>query len=174
MRCHGSAATSGTPADAEIIHSHDVEVHDGLALEFLFRIQKGERAVTGFREEFHPLGGDELLERLQHVRPAFTELPAHRACHSERHLQKPVLSSIRSRSPPGVEVTLSPEEIPPSHGDIFVIGGVEIWRVPSQRIDEWIVSHDHATFEGDTHLTEIEQDFPMIEKAEDGNFLLSH
>ena len=73
-----------------------------------------------------------------------------------------VLSRDRSWSHPGVEVIHSPEEIPGSDENVFVIGGAEIYKVLAGRIDEWIVSHVHSAQEGDTHLAEFEQDFPMV------------
>jgi dihydrofolate reductase len=48
-----------------------------------------------------------------------------------------------------------------------VIGGAEIYTALSGRIDEWLVSHVHATHEGDTHLAEFEQDFPVVEMVEE-------
>lgn len=78
-----------------------------------------------------------------------------------------VLTRDRSWSHPGVEVIHSPEEIPESEGGTYVIGGAEIYKALSGGIDEWLVSHVHATHEGDTHLAEFEQDFPMVETVEE-------
>lgn len=78
-----------------------------------------------------------------------------------------VLTRDRSWSHPGVEVIHSPEEIPDTDGNIFVIGGAEIYKILSGRTDEWLVSHVHAAHEGDTHLGEFEQDFPVVEAVEE-------
>ncbi len=78
-----------------------------------------------------------------------------------------VLTRDRSWSHPGVEVIHSPDEIPETEGKIFVIGGAEIYKILSGRIDEWLVSHVHAAHEGDTHLGEFEQDFPVVETVEE-------
>ena len=78
-----------------------------------------------------------------------------------------VLTRDHSWSYPGVDVIHSPEEIPQTDGKIFVIGGAEIYKVLSGRIDVWLVSHVHANHEGDTHLEEFEQDFPVVETIEE-------
>ena len=78
-----------------------------------------------------------------------------------------VLTRDRSWSHPGVEVIHSPDEIPETEGKIFVIGGADIYKILSGRIDEWLVSHVHAAHEGDTHLGEFEQDFPVVETVEE-------
>jgi dihydrofolate reductase len=77
-----------------------------------------------------------------------------------------VLTRDRSWSHPGVEAIHSPEEIPDADGNVFVIGGAEIYKALSGRIDEWLVSHVHATHVGDTHLAEFEHDFPFVETIE--------
>lgn len=74
-----------------------------------------------------------------------------------------VLTRDKTWSHPGVEVIHSSEEIPDTEGTIFVIGGAEIYKALSGRIEEWIVTHVHAAHEGDTHLAEFEQDFPVVE-----------
>ena len=78
-----------------------------------------------------------------------------------------VLTRDRSWSHPGVEVIHSPDEIPDLDGDIFVIGGAEIYKMLSSRIAGWLVSHVHDAHEGDTHLAEFEQDFPVVEIIEE-------
>lgn len=74
-----------------------------------------------------------------------------------------VLTRDKTWSHPGVEVIHSSEEIPDAEGKIFVIGGAEIYKALAGRIEEWIVTHVHAAHEGDTHLAEFEQDFPVVE-----------
>lgn len=78
-----------------------------------------------------------------------------------------VLTRDRSWSHPGVDVIHSPEEIPEADGNIFVIGGAEIYYALAGRIDEWLVSHIHFAHEGDTHLAEFEQNFPKVEVMEE-------
>ena len=78
-----------------------------------------------------------------------------------------VLTRDRSWSHPGVEVIHSPDEIPETEGNIFVIGGAEIYKMLSGRIAGWLVSHVHDAHEGDTHLAEFEQDFPVVEIIEE-------
>lgn len=77
-----------------------------------------------------------------------------------------VLTRDKTWSHPGVDVIHSPEEIPDADGNVFVIGGAEIYKALSGRIDEWLISHVHATHEGDTHLAEFEHDFPVSETVE--------
>ena len=78
-----------------------------------------------------------------------------------------VLTRDRSWSHPGVEVIHSPDEIPETEGNIFVIGGAEIYKMLSSRIAGWLVSHVHDAHEGDTHLAEFEQDLPVVEIIEE-------
>ena len=78
-----------------------------------------------------------------------------------------VLTRDRLWSYPGVEVIHSPDEISETEGNIFVIGGAEIYKMLSGRIAGWLVSHVHDTHEGDTHLAEFEQDFPVVEIIEE-------
>ena len=78
-----------------------------------------------------------------------------------------VLTRDKTWSHPGVEVIHSPEEIPQTDGDVFVIGGAEIYKALSGSIDVWLVSHVHAVHEGDTHLAEFEHDFPVVETIEE-------
>ena len=78
-----------------------------------------------------------------------------------------VLTRDRSWSHPGVEVIHSPNEIPETEGNLFVIGGAEIYKMLSSRIAGWLVSHVHDAHEGDTHLAEFEQDFPVVEIIEE-------
>jgi dihydrofolate reductase len=78
-----------------------------------------------------------------------------------------VLTRDKTWSHPGVEVIHSPDEIPLIEGDIFVIGGAEIYKALSDRIAQWLVSHVHAIHEGDTHLANFEQDFPVVKTVEE-------
>jgi dihydrofolate reductase len=78
-----------------------------------------------------------------------------------------VLTRDKTWSHPGVAVIHSPDEIPVTDGNIFVIGGAEIYKALSGRIDEWLVSHVHTLHEGDTYLAEFELDFPVVETVEE-------
>ena len=78
-----------------------------------------------------------------------------------------VLTRDHSWSYPGVEVIHSPDQIAEMDGQIFVIGGAEIYKALSPLIDEWLVSHVLPNHEGDTHLEEFEQDFPVVETIEE-------
>jgi dihydrofolate reductase len=66
----------------------------------------------------------------------------------------------------GVDVIHSPAEIPVTDEKIFIIGGAEIYRALTDQIDEWLVSHVHETYEGNTHLAPFEADFPNVEIVE--------
>lgn len=77
-----------------------------------------------------------------------------------------VVTRDKTWSYEGVEVIHSTEEIPEMDKEIFVIGGAEIYRELSGSIDQWLVSHVHEAYEGDTHLAPFEPDFPLIETVE--------
>ncbi|MFN6270584.1 MAG: dihydrofolate reductase [Akkermansiaceae bacterium] len=66
----------------------------------------------------------------------------------------------------GVDIIHSPSEIPKTDEKIFIIGGAEIYRALTEQIDEWLVSHVHETYEGNTHLAPFEADFPNVEIVE--------
>ena len=78
-----------------------------------------------------------------------------------------VLTRDRSWTHEGVEVIHSPQEIPDSVETIHVIGGAEIYKALSDRIDEWLVSHVHENHEGDTYLAPFEENFPIVETVEE-------
>lgn len=77
-----------------------------------------------------------------------------------------VLTRDKSWSHEGVEVIHSIDEIPEKYGQIFLIGGAEIYMALSPKIDEWLVSHVHHSYEGDTYLAPFEIDFPVSEEVE--------
>ena len=77
-----------------------------------------------------------------------------------------VLTRDETWSHPGVDVIYSPAEISQMEGQIFVIGGAEIYKALTGQIDEWLVSHVHEAYEGDTHLAPFEADFPVIKTVE--------
>ncbi len=78
-----------------------------------------------------------------------------------------VLTRDKTWSHEGVETIHSPDEIPASTETIHVIGGAEIYKALADRIDEWLVSHVKETHEGDTYLTNFEEDFPNVETVEE-------
>ncbi|MFN5737336.1 MAG: dihydrofolate reductase [Akkermansiaceae bacterium] len=77
-----------------------------------------------------------------------------------------VLTRDRDWKHEGVDVINDPSEIPKTDEKIFIIGGAEIYRALSDQIDEWLVSHVHETYEGNTHLAPFEADFPNVELVE--------
>ena len=77
-----------------------------------------------------------------------------------------VLTRDQSWSHDGVDVIHGSEEIPGGDEKIFIIGGAEIYRALTPHIDEWLVSHVHDIYQGDTHLAPFEADFPNVEIVE--------
>jgi len=77
-----------------------------------------------------------------------------------------VLTRDRNWSHEGVEVIHSPDAIAKMEGRIFIIGGAEIYAALSPLIDEWLVSHVHHSYYGDTYLAPFEIDFPESEEVE--------
>ena len=77
-----------------------------------------------------------------------------------------VLTRDKTWSHAGVEVIHSPDAIADMDGQIFVIGGAEIYKALSSLINEWLVSHVHGNYNGDTHLASFESDFPNTEEIE--------
>jgi dihydrofolate reductase len=78
-----------------------------------------------------------------------------------------VLTRDETWSHEGVEVIHSSDAIAEMEGQIFVIGGAEIYKALSPLIDEWLVSHVHHSHEGDTYLAPFEEDFPTVETVEE-------
>jgi len=77
-----------------------------------------------------------------------------------------VLTRDENWSHEGVEVISDPDQISELEGKIFVIGGAEIYQALSPLIDEWLVSHVHHSYQGDTYLSPFEMDFPESEEVE--------
>lgn len=80
-----------------------------------------------------------------------------------------VLTRDRSWTADGVEVIHAPEELaalPGLEGQVFIIGGAEIYQAFSSITDDWLVSHVSGNHEGDTLLAEFERDFPVSETVE--------
>ena len=80
-----------------------------------------------------------------------------------------VITRDRGWSADGVEVIHSPEELkalPGLEGQVFVIGGAEIYGAFAGLLDDWLVSHVFENHAGDTQLMDFEADFPIHETVE--------
>jgi dihydrofolate reductase len=80
-----------------------------------------------------------------------------------------VMTRDRNWSAPGVEVIHEPQDLyqlPGLEGEVFVIGGAEVYATFMPVIDEWLVSHVFEHYEGDTRLMAFEREFPEGEKVE--------
>ena len=77
-----------------------------------------------------------------------------------------VLTRDPEWSAPGVEVIHSPDELRSLDGQVFVIGGAEIYKALSGLMDEWLVSHVFQSHDGDTRLAVFEDEFPVSEVVE--------
>jgi dihydrofolate reductase len=69
----------------------------------------------------------------------------------------------------GVEVIHRPEELTNLagiEGQVFIIGGSEIYAAFLPQLDELLVSHVFETYVGDTHLPVFESEFPKCEVVE--------
>ena len=80
-----------------------------------------------------------------------------------------VLTRDKSWAAPGVEVIHCPDELrglPELDGQVFVIGGAEVYRAFLPEIDDLLVSHVFAEYEGDTRLPDFEADFSESEGVE--------
>ena len=70
---------------------------------------------------------------------------------------------------PGVEVIHRPEELAQLtnlEGQVFVIGGSEIYAAFMNQLDDLLVSHVFAEHDGDTRFPEFERAFPENELLE--------
>jgi dihydrofolate reductase len=80
-----------------------------------------------------------------------------------------VLTRDPAWSAKGVEVILQPEELgklPGIDGQVFIIGGSEIYAAFLPMLDDLLVSHVFENHQGDTWLPEFERDFPQSEVLE--------
>ena len=80
-----------------------------------------------------------------------------------------VLTRDESWSAPGVEVIHRPgglRDLPELDGQVFIIGGSEIYAAYLPELDDLLVSHVYERHEGDTRLPEFERDFPENELLE--------
>lgn len=66
---------------------------------------------------------------------------------------------------PRVSVFTSVEDIlNKTNTDLFIIGGLEIYKAFLPHTDELLVTQIHNTYEGDTYLPQFEQDFQLIKE----------
>jgi dihydrofolate reductase len=80
-----------------------------------------------------------------------------------------VLTRDHEWSAPGVEVIHHPDELeslPDLDGQVFIIGGAEIYLAFLPKLDDLIVSHVFGDHDGDTRLPEFESAFPKTESLE--------
>jgi dihydrofolate reductase len=80
-----------------------------------------------------------------------------------------VLTRDRHWSAEGVEVIHTPEELeqlPGLEGNVFIIGGAEIYSAFLSRLDDLLVSHISENHPGDTMLPQFENEFPISEHVE--------
>ncbi|WP_035603273.1 dihydrofolate reductase [Haloferula sp. BvORR071] len=80
-----------------------------------------------------------------------------------------VLTRDQSWSAPGIEVIHAPEELamlPGLEGDVFVIGGAEIYAAFLDQLDELLVSRVFENYPGDTQLPVFEHAFAEPELIE--------
>ncbi len=78
-----------------------------------------------------------------------------------------VLTRDRNWSHEGVALIHEPVEIEKMAGRIFIIGGAEVYKAFSGKIDEWLVSHVNQAYEGDTYLAEFEEGYPDVRIVEE-------
>lgn len=81
-----------------------------------------------------------------------------------------VLTRDRTWSAPGVEVIHAPEDLETLSeikGEVFIIGGSEIYAAFLSVLDELLISHVRGNFPGDTRFPEFEHIFPQSEVIED-------
>ena len=80
-----------------------------------------------------------------------------------------VLTRDTDWSADGVEVIQHPDELQNLEGmsgQVFIIGGSEIYAAFLPILDDLLVSHVFASHEGDTHLPVFEDQFPISELLE--------
>ena len=80
-----------------------------------------------------------------------------------------VLTRDRNWSAEGVEVIHQPKELellPGIEGQVFIIGGSEIYTAFLPRLDDLLVSHVYENYEGDTWFPDFQAGFPHSEILE--------
>lgn len=66
----------------------------------------------------------------------------------------------------GVTVIHSPADLPAFEGEVFIIGGAEIYAAFMPHLDSILVSHVHDAHEGDTWFPEFSTEFPVVTEVE--------
>jgi len=80
-----------------------------------------------------------------------------------------VLTRDSTWSAVGVEVIHSPEaleSLPELDGEVFIIGGAEIYAAFMAKLDALLISHVSEEHAGDTYFPEFENEFPCSEVLE--------
>ncbi|MEO5915789.1 MAG: dihydrofolate reductase [Luteolibacter sp.] len=80
-----------------------------------------------------------------------------------------VLTRDENWSAEGVEVIHRPDELgklPDLDGQVFIIGGSEIYAAFLPELDDLLVSHVFENYDGDTRLAEFEIGFPQSQILE--------
>lgn len=80
-----------------------------------------------------------------------------------------VLTRDLNWSAPGLEVIHQPEELgklPEIGGQVFIIGGSEIYAAFLPKLDDLLVSYIFESYEGDTRFPDFESEFPQSEVLE--------
>lgn len=80
-----------------------------------------------------------------------------------------VLTRDQGWSAEGVETIHTPAalgDLPGLDGQVFIIGGSEIYAAFLEKLDDLLVSHVFENHPGDTHLPEFESSFPQNELLE--------
>jgi dihydrofolate reductase len=80
-----------------------------------------------------------------------------------------VLTRDRNWTAEGVEVIYSPadlETLPDLDGQVFIIGGSEIYAIFMPRLHDLLVTHVFQNHPGDTILPGFEREFPNVEILE--------
>ncbi len=80
-----------------------------------------------------------------------------------------VLTRDEAWSADGVEVIHRPDDLqnlPQIKGQVFIIGGSEIYAAFLPMLDDLLVTHIFQEYEGDTWLGEFEGEFPRSEVVE--------
>ena len=80
-----------------------------------------------------------------------------------------VLTRDREWSAEGVEEIYEPEDLeklPGIEGQVFIIGGAEIYGAFEGMMNDWLVSHVFEKYAGDTKLEPFEREFPASELIE--------
>jgi dihydrofolate reductase len=143
LKLHLTAIVAMTP-DRVIGRSGTLPWHLPEDLAFFKRVTSGHPIVMG-RKTFESIG-----------RP----LPKRRNI---------VLTRDAAWSSPGVEVIHRPEDLaklPDLEGQVFVIGGSEIYAAFMPAVDDLLVSHVFADHQGETRFPEFETEFPESELLE--------